>query len=111
MGVAPYHANAEIVPRHDHAPDAARPRAKRVSNQPVKAIARPSPSAPIDTTGRETPLQVARARELLATADDRDTVFLTLLRAARSRARYAGLLTVQGGATIGRVALAEPGMD
>jgi hypothetical protein len=52
-----------------------------------------------------------RARELLATADDRDTVFLTLLRAARARARYAGLLTVQGGAAIGRVALAEIGID
>ena len=52
-----------------------------------------------------------RAREILATADDRDTVFLTLLRAARSRARYAGLLTVQGGVAIGRVALAEPSID
>jgi hypothetical protein len=38
-------------------------------------------------------------------------VFLTLLRAARSRARWAGLLTVQGGAAIGRVALAEHGID
>ncbi|MBA2544808.1 MAG: hypothetical protein H0V17_34505, partial [Deltaproteobacteria bacterium] len=36
---------------------------------------------------------------------------LTLLRAARSRARWAGLLTVQGGAAIGRVALAETGLD
>ncbi|HEX7836436.1 MAG TPA: HEAT repeat domain-containing protein, partial [Kofleriaceae bacterium] len=54
---------------------------------------------------------IVRAREILATAADRDTVFLTLLRAARSRARWAGLLTVQGGAAIGRVALAEPGID
>jgi len=38
-------------------------------------------------------------------------VFLTLLRAARSRARWAGLLTVQGGAALGRVALAEHGVD
>jgi HEAT repeat protein len=52
-----------------------------------------------------------RARELLATADDRDTVFFTLLRAARSKARYAALLTVQGGAAIGRLALAEAGID
>ncbi|HWU89623.1 MAG TPA: hypothetical protein VN253_20315, partial [Kofleriaceae bacterium] len=57
------------------------------------------------------PLTVVAARELLATAEDRDSVFLTLLRAARSRARWAGLLTVQGGAVIGRVALAEPGLD
>ncbi|HUS31674.1 MAG TPA: hypothetical protein VMZ53_24395 [Kofleriaceae bacterium] len=66
---------------------------------------------PIATTGRDSPLAIVRARELLATADDRDTVFLTLLRAARARARYAGLLTVQGGAAIGRVALAETGID
>ncbi|HEY1552457.1 MAG TPA: hypothetical protein VGG28_31735 [Kofleriaceae bacterium] len=68
-------------------------------------------SAPIVTTGRDSPLAIVRARDMLATADDRDTVFLTLLRATRARARYAGLLTVQGGAAIGRVALAEPGLD
>jgi hypothetical protein len=66
---------------------------------------------PIPTEGRDSPLPIVRARELLATAEDRDTVFLTLLRAARSRARWAGLLTVQGGAAIGRVALAEHGVD
>jgi hypothetical protein len=68
-------------------------------------------TAPIATQGRDSPLPIVRAREILATAGDRDTVFLTLLRAARSRARWAGLLTVQGGAAIGRVALAEPGID
>jgi len=66
---------------------------------------------PIATAGRDSPLAVVRARELLATAEDRDTVFLTLLRAARARARYVGLLTVQGGAAIGRLALAETGID
>jgi hypothetical protein len=68
-------------------------------------------AAPIETTGRESPLSVVPAREALAVAEDRDTVFLTLLRAARARVRYAGLLTVQGGAVIGRVALAEGGID
>jgi HEAT repeat protein len=72
------------------------------------ATARPTP---IPTAGRDSPLPIVRAREILANAADRDTVFLTLLRAARSRARWAGLLTVQGGAAIGRVALAEPGID
>jgi hypothetical protein len=66
---------------------------------------------PMSTVGRDSPLAVVRARELLATAEDRDTVFLTLLRASRARARYAGLLTVQGGAAIGRLALAEVGID
>ncbi|MBV8758028.1 MAG: hypothetical protein JO257_12150 [Deltaproteobacteria bacterium] len=68
-------------------------------------------SQPIPTSGRESPLAIVPAREQLATAEDRDTVFLTLLRAARARVRYAGLLTVQGGAVIGRVALAEVGVD
>ncbi|MEO8845890.1 MAG: HEAT repeat domain-containing protein [Kofleriaceae bacterium] len=72
---------------------------------------RRTPSQPIATVGRDSPLAIVRARELLATAEDRDTVFLTLLRAARSKARYAALLTVQGGAVIGRVALAEQGVD
>jgi hypothetical protein len=75
------------------------------------AARRAAKSAPIDTSGRDSPLAIAPARELLATAEDRDSVFLTLLRAARARARYAALLTVQGGAAIGRVALAEPGLD
>jgi hypothetical protein len=66
---------------------------------------------PIQIEGRDSPLPIVRAREILATAEDRDTVFLTLLRAARSRARWAGLLTVQGGAAIGRVALADHGID
>jgi hypothetical protein len=74
-------------------------------------LLRRPPTTPISTEGRDSPLPIARARETLATAEDRDSVFLTLLRAARSRARWAGLLTVQGGAAIGRVALAEPGLD
>ncbi len=73
--------------------------------------ARSPATQPITTEGRDSPLPIISAREMLAVAEDRDSVFLTLLRAARSRARWAGLLTVQGGAAIGRVALAEPGLD
>ncbi len=78
---------------------------------PAAAMPRPRSTRPIPTTGRDSPLAVVRARELLAAADDRDSVFLTLLRATRSRARYAALLTIQGGVAIGRVALAESGID
>jgi hypothetical protein len=78
---------------------------------PLRTLGSSSRPTPIPTTGRDSPLPIVRAREILATAEDRDTVFLTLLRAARSRARWAGLLTVQGGAAIGRVALAEHGID
>jgi HEAT repeat protein len=85
--------------------------ARRPSDPKVQAPLPKVSSAPISTEGRDSPVPVVRAREMLATAEDRDTVFLTVLRAARSRARWAGLLTVQGGAAIGRVALAEPGLD
>jgi hypothetical protein len=78
---------------------------------PATVAPKRAPSGPIATVGRDSPLAIVRARELLATAEDRDTIFLTLLRAARSKARYAALLTVQGGAAIGRVALAETGVD
>jgi hypothetical protein len=47
------------------------------------------------------------ARLQLQSAAHRDEVFLILLRALRSQTSYAALLTVQGGAAIGRVALAS----
>lgn len=93
-------------------------RPRRASDAPKVTFAEPMAvrgsrptGQPIATQGRESPLAIVPAREQLATAEDRDTVFLTLLRAARARVRYAGLLTVQGGAVIGRVALAEVGID
>ena len=57
------------------------------------------------------PLSLLAAKQLLLSAEDRDGVFVTLLRAARYRTRFAGLLTVQGGAAIGRFALAEGQID
>ncbi|MDB4958855.1 MAG: ral secretory system protein domain protein [Myxococcales bacterium] len=126
MGVVPNPARTELVqPRRaaDSIPPRATPasgvpqqfsdskRSKQPSAPVVKAVRKAPQSAPIDTSGRDSPLAIVRAREMLAVAEDRDTVFLTLLRATRSRARYAGLLTVQGGAAIGRVALAETGID
>lgn len=57
------------------------------------------------------PLPTMIARERIASAADRDAVFVALLRGLRSKTRWAGLLTVQGGAAIGRIALAEPGLD
>jgi type II secretion system (T2SS) protein E len=94
-------------------PDAGRGGARPAGGEPprTRPLGSGSRLASIQTDGRDSPLPIVRAREILATAEDRDTVFLTLLRAARSRARWAGLLTVQGGAAIGRIALAEPGID
>ncbi len=91
-------------------PDSGSIRKPRPGSDAPRSPRRPA-TAPIETHGRDAPLPVVAARELLARAEDRDTVFLTLLRAARLRARWAGLLTVQGGAAIGRVAIAEPGLD
>ncbi len=59
----------------------------------------------------ERPLPPWVARELMAQANERDAVFFALLRALRSKTRWAGLLTVQGGAAIGRIAIAEAGLD
>ncbi|HEY1556788.1 MAG TPA: hypothetical protein VGF94_18260 [Kofleriaceae bacterium] len=117
LGHTPHAAAMTVVPRRSlHGSDSSStgvPRALTDSARAKLASARVPrrDSAPIHTAGRDSPLAIVPARELLATADDRDTVFLTLLRATRSRARYAGLLTVQGGAAIGRVALAEAGID
>ena len=98
----------------NRAPDAPRPPSDAIPTRRRGADsgqAGRSGSTPISTEGRDEPMAIQAAREQLATADDRDGVFLTLLRAARSRARWAGLLTVQGGAVVGRVAIAEPGLD
>ena len=104
-------AAAPSAPSGSAAPPAAAPPAAGGQLPPTRALRVPARQTPIQTEGRDAPLPIVRAREILASAEDRDTVFLTLLRAARARARWAGLLTVQGGAAIGRVALAEPGID
>ncbi|HTR51729.1 MAG TPA: hypothetical protein VMJ10_13530 [Kofleriaceae bacterium] len=117
LGHTPHAATMTVNPRRSLAgtetPSTGIPRALTDSARAKMASARvpKRDSAPIVTAGRDSPLAIVPARELLANAEDRDTVFLTLLRATRSRARYAGLLTVQGGAAVGRVALAEPGID
>ncbi len=109
----PPRAPAPVAPKAPPTPSTGVPRSidARSSSGAVRSGMGRTAMEPIATAGRDSPLAVVRARELLATADDRDTVFLTLLRAARARARYAALLTVQGGAAIGRLALAETGID
>lgn len=57
------------------------------------------------------PLSVAEARGLLVQASHRDEVFEILLRAMRARTWYVSLLTVQGGAAIGRIAIAGDQVD
>lgn len=113
VGVAPNRARTDAMAavRVTPASMQAVPDQSGAVRAPAGRTAPRPPSAPFTTEGRDTPLTIVHAREQLAVAEDRDTVFLTLLRAARSRARWAGLLTIQGGAAIGRLALAEADLD
>lgn len=74
--------------------------------QKVVNVVRADPGA-FDTE----PMTVARAREALEQAGDRDFIFELLLRAIRMKCGYAGLLTVQGGAIIGRIAINDEEVD
>ncbi|MFH0899481.1 MAG: hypothetical protein V2A73_02505, partial [Pseudomonadota bacterium] len=58
-----------------------------------------------------TPLEPKEAIALLAKAEDRDSVFGTIVRCARSRASYAAVLTVQGKSAFGCVAIAGDESD
>jgi hypothetical protein len=73
----------------------------------VEMTARP-PTEPGDLAApisEVSPLTVAEARAAFAAAQHRDEVFDLLLRAVRGRAWYAGLMTIQGRAAIGRLAI------
>jgi Type II secretion system (T2SS), protein E, N-terminal domain len=97
-----------------------------VEHAPDKIIADPellSPSAPRPATDsgpqspwrgaalEPTPLEPREAAQKLAQAGDRDAIFGLLVRAARARARYAGLLTVQGATAFGRIAIEGDALD
>ncbi len=112
-----------VAPADLAAPDAAAPLAGACSSGPSVGVPQAvAPSGPtgdavirgtVDASGdrRSAPMSAVVAREAMQVAEDRDEIFEVLLRALRSRTRYAGLLTVQGGAAIGRVAIAEPSLD
>jgi hypothetical protein len=96
-----------VVPAVPVAVDAAAPTAPLVGADSAATV-QPFRRMVISDAG---PLTVAAARTQLAQADQRDRVFETLLRAIRSRTWYVALLTVQGGAAIGRVAIAGDEVD
>lgn len=56
-------------------------------------------------------LSLEAARELVAVAADRDAIFEALCRGARSRARFACVLTIHGEVAFGRVALEDTWLD
>ena len=83
----------------------------KVATSGARTDRRPAVKPPLEHVLRPSPLSVGEASALLAEADDRDEIFSALLRATRSRAWYAGLLTVQGGVAIGRYAIAGSEID
>ncbi len=101
--------------------DAAQPEAERVITAPMGSrnapdgsdkIIRPPPRPRL--VGGDLvsdPLTAAEARAALEAADDRDLIFGILLRAVRQHAWYAGLLTIQGGSAIGRIAISGDEVD
>lgn len=107
--------NPAIVPPA-RAATAPLPRQRTASQPPSSAALDSLRGAPSFATAAAPPpangpLSIRDARELLAHAEHRDEVFLALLRAVRHVAQWAGLLTVQGGVAIGRLALAHPELD
>lgn len=79
---------------------------------PAVTAEAPTPRRPVSLSVDDIgPLAIADARIALAEADDRDMIFSVLLRAVRSRVFYAGLLTIQGRAAIGRIAIAGDEID
>lgn len=96
---------SELVSGEIADPGATAPRPVRTS---AVLIAPPSRLMPAFDPS---PLTVGEARSLLEQAEHRDLVFQVLLRALRGRTWYAAVLTVQGGAAIGRLAIAGDEID
>jgi tetratricopeptide (TPR) repeat protein len=65
----------------------------------------------VDLTALKSPLDPARAALAIEDASDRQQVFDALLRAARSKVRFAALLSVHPDHIRGRSAIAEDGFD
>src|SRR5262245_58661259 len=70
-----------------------------------------SPVSAEPTASSGSPLDPERAEAAIEAADDRQQVFDLLLRATRSRARFAALLSVHTDHIRGRSALADAGID
>ena len=61
--------------------------------------------------GDPSPISPKQALKILEKAQDRDQIFSIVLRAFRSDASYAGLLTVQKGALVGRAGISKDAFD
>jgi hypothetical protein len=88
-------------------------RKRRTSEMPPAATPSPKEAAAERATVPPgmSALTPAVVREALGAAEHRDEIFTLLLRALLHRTSYAALLTVQGAAAIGRLALARGEID
>ncbi len=97
----------EAVPSEIH--DRTERRAVQMDSVPPPAAAAPAPAPAIE--GDLSALPPSQARDALSAAEHRDEIFTLLLRAMLHRTSYAALLTIQGGAAIGRLAITGGALD
>jgi hypothetical protein len=114
---APSHArDHEETPRlttRDAAAPApiAREAAAREATAAATPASTPTASTPPAQIIDIEPLPIAQAVKMIDEATDRDEIFATLCRGARSQARYVALFMVQGDTMLGRLALADAWVD
>src|SRR5512134_3376273 len=82
----------------------------RAGPEPWLRIGSPVRGEPTGSSG-STPIDPADAVVALEDAVDREQIFALLLRAARSRTRFAALLSVHADHYRGRRAIADDGFD
>ncbi len=96
-----------MVPEPRAAATSAQRQPQPVAAAPVAAVA---PSLP-SSTNPATPLPIDEARAAIDAAGDRDGIFESLCRGARSRLPFAAVLTVHGDVAAGKLALAATWLD
>jgi len=108
QGDAPAPTEPETTPDTDTPANIAAP--ESVAGVPAAVAAEGAPSTTSETPEYNS-ISPDEARSLLSNCDDRDEIFVILLRAMRKRARHASLFTIKGTNAIGRVALSKAGID
>ncbi|MCP4445613.1 MAG: hypothetical protein GY811_09780 [Myxococcales bacterium] len=101
-------AASEVVETPAAAPDiaaAAEPEPSIAKGAPPETETNPTETDPYASVTPD------EARHLLSATNDRDEIFVILLRAIRKRARHASLFTLKGQSATGRVALSKAGID
>ncbi len=111
----PEAATAPAEPSH---PDTSKTVEMTAAEMPVMDTAPvASPSASQVAEGSDEPVSPYpaitpdEARALLDASEDRDEIFIILMRAMRKHARFTSLFMIKGQSATGRLALSKPGLD